>query len=95
MKKPTLPLSKLKYGQRIRPVRDWLVLLAAFGLLLLCSLGWNLWEFSQATQGNKIGSESVQPPVQIKLDQVKSLFNERATEQTRYIQEYKFVDPSL
>lgn len=94
MKKPDITFSKLKYGQRIRPVRDWLVLLAAFGTFLLCSLGWNLWEFSQATQGNKIGSESVQAPVQIKLDQVKSLFQERAAEQTRYIQQYTFVDPS-
>lgn len=95
MKKPAISFSKLKYGQRIRPVRDWLVLLAAFAFFLLASLAWNLWEFSQATQGNKIGSENAQPPVQIKLDQVKALFGERAAEQTRYIQEYKFVDPSL
>jgi hypothetical protein len=95
MKKPSLSLSALKYGPRIRPVRDWLVMLTIFALFLLISLAWNLWLFSQVTSGNKIGTQSSQPAVEIKLDQVKTLFDSRAAEQTRYIQEYKFVDPSL
>jgi hypothetical protein len=95
MKIPTFSFAKLKYGSRIRPVRDWLVLLTGFALFLLASLAWNMWLFSQATSGNKIGTQSSQPAVEIKLDQVKTLFGSRAAEQTRYIQEYKFVDPSL
>ena len=84
-----------KYGLRLRPVRDWLVLLAFCLLLLLVSVGWNLWLFSEVTQGKQIGTATSTPAVEIKLDQVQTLFGERAQERARYENEYRFVDPSL
>ncbi len=97
--KQLLPSMKGKhvtgYGSRLRPVRDWMVLLVLFSVFLLASLVWNLWLFSQTTKGYKIGSVTPTPAVQIELEQVKTLFAKRAAEQTKYIQEYRFVDPSL
>lgn len=85
----------LKYGRRLRPERDWLVLLGIFTFVLILSVVWNLAIFSRVTQGQQIGNETVSQPVQIKLDQVRTLFNQRADERQRYVGEYRFVDPSL
>lgn len=87
--------SALSYGPQLRPVRDWLVLLVGFVLLLLASVVWNLWLFNKVTKGEKIGDVAVSQPVDIKLDQVKRLFETRAAERMRYMSEYRFVDPSL
>jgi hypothetical protein len=87
-------LKRLKYGPRLRPVRDWLVLLSLFTILLFVSVGWNLWLFSQVTSGNQIGTATSTPAIEIQLGQVKGLFEERAVERTRYTTEYRFVDPS-
>lgn len=88
-------LGFFKYGSRTKPGRDWLVLLGIFAVMLGGSLAWNLWLFSQVTQGQKIGMVTATPPVEIRLNQVKTLFGQRAQEQGRYIGEYRFVDPSL
>ncbi len=87
--------SVLSYGPQLRPVRDWLVLLIVFVLLLLASVGWNLWLFNKVTKGEKIGDVPVSQPVDINLDQVKQLFENRAAERMRYTGEYRFVDPSI
>ena len=83
------------YGPRLRPTRDWLMLLIIFAVLLLASLGWNVWLFSQATKGNIVGATPEAPQAQIELEEIKTLFAERSAQQARYIQEYRFVDPSL
>ncbi|MDB4991770.1 MAG: hypothetical protein JWL75_15 [Parcubacteria group bacterium] len=85
----------LHYGDRLRPARDWYVLLVIFGIALGLSVGWNLWQFSQITKGQTIGVPAPAAPAQIQLDQVKTLFEQRATEQGRYTHDYRFVDPSL
>lgn len=90
------PITKnLHYGQRLRPARDWLVLLAIFMLALAISVTYNLLTFSHVTRGQLIGNSNVTTPTQIKLDQVKNLFDQRAAERGRYTSEYRFVDPSL
>lgn len=94
-----LPLSsitkKLRYGDRPRPGRDWIVLLAVFIVALAASVVYNLITFSQVTRGEKIGNAPVTTPAQIKLDQVKNLFDARAAERAHYTSDYRFVDPSL
>lgn len=83
------------YGPKIQPVRDWLVLLGVFAGLLSLSVGWNLWQVSQVMQGHTIGTATSSAPIQLNLDQVKGLFENRAAEQQRYQTEYRFVDPSV
>jgi flagellar basal body-associated protein FliL len=90
-----LPHFSLRYGSTPRPVRDWLILLVLFTLFLISSFAWNMWLFSEALKGNKIGSATSTEPVQIQLQNVQTVFTNRAVEQTKYIQEYRFVDPSL
>jgi hypothetical protein len=87
--------KRLHYGAHLRPVRDWFVLLIIFVLFLLVSLAWNLWLFSQVTQGQQIGTASSTPDTQIPLDSVTTLFDSRAQERAHYQHDYRFVDPSL
>jgi len=87
--------KRLRYGASLRPMRDWFVLLAFFVLFLLISLAWNLWLFSQVTQGQQIGTATSTPDTQIPLESVTTLFDARAQERTHYQHDYRFVDPSL
>lgn len=86
--------KSFRYGDRLRPGRDWLVLLSLFLIALAISLAYNLWTFSRITKGQKIGDAAVTTPAQIKLDQVKTLFEARAAERARYGSD-RFVDPSI
>ncbi len=88
--------KSLSYGSRLRPYRDWFVLLSIFFICLLCSLAWNIWLFSKVTNGQAIGNATSTPPVQTtNLDSVKALFNARAAERANYQSQYRFVDPSV
>lgn len=86
--------KKFHYGDQPRPGRDWLVLLSIFIIALALSVVYNLYTFSQVTRGEKIGNAPVTTPTQIKLDQVKNLFDARAAERAHYTSDYRFVDPS-
>lgn len=89
-------LKSLSYGERIRPVRDWLVLLSCAILILAGCLIWNLWLFARVTGGEAIGSAtSTTTPAAPALDAVQQLFQKRSVEEARYKGEYRFVDPSL
>ncbi len=88
-------LNFFKYGARLRPARDWYVLLVLFSVALGVSIAWNLWLFEQITKGQTIGGPPPAPAPQIQLDTVKALFEQRAAERARYTSEYRFVDPSL
>lgn len=85
----------LSYGSRLRPTRDWLVLLSLFTLLLIASVGWNLIQFTRVAQGEKIGNVEATAPAQIQVGTVQDLFKKRAEERVRFQSQYRFVDPSL
>ncbi len=82
------------YGPRVRPTRDWLVLLSGFAILLLASVLWNVVQYAHVVKGEKIGNAEVQAPGQIQLDAVQALFAARAAERAKYQGTYRFVDPS-
>jgi len=86
----------LSYGTRLKPYRDWFVLLSVFFVCLLCSFAWNLWLFSKVTNGQAIGTATSTPPIKtVNLDSVQTLFDARATERSHYQSQYHFVDPSV
>ena len=87
--------KSLHYGSQLRPGRDWLVLLGVFAVGLAVTIVYSLITFSQVTKGQAVGNAVVSVPAQIKLDQVKALFDSRAAERQRYGTDYRFVDPSL
>lgn len=88
-------LKRINYGPRLRPSRDWLVILAIAFTLLLCSVVWNLWTFARVTGGETIGTQSPPPATaDLPVDSVNRIFERRAAEEARYRSEYRFVDPS-
>ena len=99
MKLPATNLSKygkaLSYGGALRPMRDWLVLLALTLVLLLLSVGWNLLTFKKVTEGEPLDAGAAPLPLrEAPVGKVEALFEQRAIEAERYLTEYRFVDPS-
>ncbi len=91
-------IRSLRYGKRLNPVRDWLVLIACFAVLLAASAVWNAWTFIRIANGDVLGGNP--PPAapvfdRTALESVQSLFIERANEEAKYLAgSYRFVDPS-
>ena len=94
-------LSVLKktfaYGDRLRPTRDWFVLLAAAGVLLLASMAWNVFLFNELQNGKALGTTSAQvsKPSTPSVVHAQDIFKQRASEEGNYQTLYHFVDPSL
>ncbi|MDB5264939.1 MAG: hypothetical protein JWN64_510 [Parcubacteria group bacterium] len=89
--------SRLRYGARLRPSRDWSWLLAAAGVLLLASALWNAWQFIRIGQGEVVGNDAATAPVletASSLEVASTTFRGRLKEELRYKNEYRFVDPS-
>jgi len=83
------------YGERMRPFRDWFILIAIFGAFCTASMVWNLWLFAKITAGETIGVATTTPVQQAPaFDVVEGLFVERGEERTRYIETYLPQDPS-
>ena len=90
-------LSHITYGKRVHPSRDWLIVLVVALLLLVASGLWGTILFIRGAEAEALG-ESIgnAPSVSGKiLEQTSALFEERALEEGRYRNEYRFVDPSL
>jgi len=88
-------VTTLHYGERIRPVRDWLVILGVSAVLLVVSVVWNTLIFIDVVQGDVIGSAEPREDVPNgSIETIRELFESRAAEETRYENEYRFVDPS-
>lgn len=91
----TKSLKGISYGKALRPSRDWLLLLGLVFICLLASVGWNLWTFTNVTEGGSVGAPApAQDANASAVDSVSALFEERALEEARYRSDYRFVDPS-
>lgn len=90
-------LKKFSYGSKVHPARDWFYLLVAMTVLVALSIGWNLWLLRSVEKGGTIGDENatVESFDEAPIESVRAVFEQRRTEQLRYRQEYRFVDPSL
>jgi hypothetical protein len=101
MKNSLASLESLKkiftYGERIRPVRDWFVLLAITTILLIIGVFWNIYIFNQFENVKTPASDTHTPQLQnleTSVQKVQTIFQSRATEENNYQQTYQFVDPS-
>lgn len=93
----SLPHSPLpRIGNRRQPSRDWLLLLALALLVLVASVGWNVWTFVRITNGEVVGDHTpvVTAPDVSNVERVRKVFLDRTAEQQRYLNEYRFVDPN-
>ncbi|MGK2908739.1 MAG: hypothetical protein ACSLE1_02920 [Sphingobium sp.] len=89
-------LKKLGYGDRVRPSRDWFVLLAIACVLVGASIGWNVLLYKTAERGGAIGDERLPEPFDAApIESVRAVFESRALERAQYEQGPRFVDPSL
>lgn len=91
------PITRaLRYGDHVRPVRDWLALVTFALIAIGASLLWNIWLFARVTGGQSIGSATSTPSLNTPaVGSVDAIFQKRSQEETRYKGEYRFVDPSI
>lgn len=83
-----------RYGDRLNSSRDWFVLVGITAILLLASIGWNVWLFLRVTNGEAIGTATTQASLNpASIDSVNTLFQARANTETEYKNAH-FVDPS-
>ncbi len=88
-------LSRVSYGDRLRPQRDWLAVITITGILLLASGGWSYWLFEQVAMNEQQGTDAVATHINTSaLDTVDRVFAARAAERAHYQDDYRFVDPS-
>jgi hypothetical protein len=88
-------LRNLSYGDRVRPVRDWFVLLGATAMLIGLSIGWNVWLFQNVERGGFTDpAEAAGAFDPLPIESVRAVFEERRAQEARYEDEYRFVDPS-
>lgn len=88
-------LKFLQYGDTVRPVRDWLVIVSIATLLVLAAAGWSYELFRTTTAPTE--SEGAAPSTSVSrtsLDTVRGIFEKRAEERAHYLTDYRFVDPS-
>ena len=89
-------LKFLQYGNRLRPVRDWLVILSVASLLLITMAGWSYELFRETSKaGTADGAAGMRAPIRkASLELVNLVFQKRAAERGHYLSDYQFVDPS-
>ena len=92
-------LSRLSYGGRLNPARDWFILLALTTIALILIVGWSVGAFQTVVNGGVLGGAvTSSPPVisQTSIDALRTLFSDRAVEEMNYASgAYRFTDPSL
>jgi len=89
-------IARAEYGETIRPVRDWLVLLGCAAVLVAASVVWNVWVYLDAVNGETSGAQNVSAPAPDTgaIDAAQDVFAARAAEEAKYESTYRFVDPS-
>lgn len=97
LSKLTSLLARFKYGKRLYPQRDWLVLLgislvALLGIALIHTASYFFGTDIAATLETVPDAEGPSPEL---FKEVDSLLNERAQEEAKYRSGHVFVDPSL
>lgn len=91
----THALSALRYGDRIRPTRDWFILLGLFFVALVAGTVWSVLFFLNVVSEEPTAQTAVsEVNDKTPLEQVRALFMTRDEEAARYRSEYRFVDPS-
>lgn len=91
----TALLNKVSYGDHLRPQRDWIVIISVAGILLIGSAGWSYWLFERISWTESSLTMGARGNLNTSvLDQVRSIFDQRAAERAHYLNDYRFVDPS-
>ena len=88
----------LRYGDKLNPLRDWLILLGISAVLMIGIIAWNVWAFSTVVSGGTISKTMSTPiaPVNLSsLESIQKIFTARKEWQDMYLTgAHHFVDPS-
>lgn len=78
------------------PARDWHIMIALFVVLIVVSIGWNVWFFlAVVSQEPTVGTAvSTEPQAADSVTKARELFDKRTTEADHYRTDYRFNDPS-
>lgn len=96
LQKITGILHYIRYGERLRPARDWYILVAFALAILVASFFWNTWLFTNTLEGGGTGVATSTPTfTPASIDAVAQLFSKRADQTALYQSGYHFVDPSV
>jgi hypothetical protein len=74
------------------------VLISIAFVLLLLSIGWNVWLFFELANGQAIGAAQTKKPTPtptVTVTGVQKVFQERANQEANYANSFHFVDPSV
>jgi hypothetical protein len=86
----------LRYGDHIRPQRDWLFIMGMGAILFIVSASWSYWIFHRVSAGESLETQAGGAPTinAATLESVKAIFDTRSAERAHYQNDYRFVDPS-
>ncbi|MDB5195178.1 MAG: hypothetical protein JWO84_362 [Parcubacteria group bacterium] len=88
-------LKVLRYGDRVHPMRDWLIIICIVCILFVASALWSYLIFREtSTNGVQASTGTTTPISTASLDTVRHVFETRAIERAHYLLDYRFVDPS-
>src|ERR1700687_5668952 len=91
-------IDRIRVRMHFDPLRDWLVLISFFFVLLVALVGWNVWAFLNIAGGEAVGSRvDTKAPRsdQTSLESARALFNDHAREDAAYASTtYRYNDPS-
>lgn len=89
---------RLRSGTHQDPVRDWILALIFFGIVLIAIVVWNAWAFDTVSRGGTIGVARKNPTSAFdsaSIGAVHAVFEKRAAEEVKYgTGTYRFADPS-
>lgn len=89
-------IARFSYGDQVRPLRDWFIVIAIALLLLAGSAGWSYYLFERTSASDILGPVGTAAGTvnTASLDTVREVFLTRAGERVHYQTDYHFVDPS-
>lgn len=87
-------IARISYGERVRPIRDWLLLLSAATLLFIASAAWNTWYYYQVLAGPVEATASAPTLDTAAVTGARKALDMRAAEEAKYETTYQFADPS-
>ncbi len=89
-------LKKLRLGGHsghADPARDWALLLSLALVVIIASVAWNVWFFFEVLNAQPVVEAPATEEETDTVAPLRTLFEERAAEEARYRNEYRFVDP--
>ena len=91
-------IKKMQYGPRLRPTRDWLMLISIIAIVFVIGIVWSVLTFFHAVSSRSVSNHEPTVNTVINhsaINRVQKIFDARAVEQEKYKSgEYSFKDPS-